>query len=87
MLALAGFGVACVGGIASGHDAVWTLWRALAAMLFCYLVGLAIGRVASVAVLEHVEAHRAANPMPPAPKRPYERKQESARSSQSAKAA
>lgn len=67
VLGLAGFGIACVAGLASGHDAVTTLWRAIAAMAACYPVGLAIGRIAHVAVIEHVEAHRAANPMPPVP--------------------
>lgn len=87
VLGLAGFGIACVAGLSSGHDAVTTLWRAIAAMVICYAVGLALGRVASVAVVEHVEAHRAANPMRPAPKFPRDRGDAPAQSTQSAKAA
>jgi hypothetical protein len=62
--ALAAFAVAVLAGLASGNAAASVLMRAVIAMIACYPVGLAAGVIAQRLVLEHVEAHRRANPEP-----------------------
>ncbi|MEQ8769946.1 MAG: hypothetical protein RIB60_05495 [Phycisphaerales bacterium] len=64
VLGLAAFVAACVAGLASNADPSDTLWRALAALLICSILGAILGRVGMVAVDEHVAKHVADNPVP-----------------------
>jgi hypothetical protein len=63
-LGLAAFAVAVISGLASGSDPARTLTVALASMLICQCVGLAIGAAASTIVDERVAAYKASNPIP-----------------------
>jgi hypothetical protein len=53
--ALGAFTIAILSGLWAGRSASGILEAALVCMLLCYLVGLAVGKTAEVAVREHVE--------------------------------
>ena len=62
--ALSAFAVAVIAGLASDNPASEVLGRALLCMVVCYPVGLVVGMVCVRVISAHVEAHRAANPIP-----------------------
>ena len=64
--ALAAFATAIVVGSATDNPASLVVTRALIAMLVCYPLCLLIGLVCHHVVMEHVTAHEAAHPIPPA---------------------
>jgi hypothetical protein len=53
--ALGAFTIAIISGLYAGRSASGILETAIVSMLVCYIVGLAVGKVAEVAVREHVE--------------------------------
>ncbi len=63
-LALTGFAVAILAGLAVGNPTLQILWHALIAMGACYIGGLVIGAIAFRAVTEHVEHYKTTNPIP-----------------------
>ncbi len=65
VIALSGFAVALVAGMAAGNTAATTLSRALLAMVVCYLVGLALAAVGRRAIREHVDHYKSQNPIDP----------------------
>ena len=65
VMALSGFALALVAGMAARNTAITTLWRALLAMAVCYFVGLALAAVARYAIREHVELYKADHPIEP----------------------
>ncbi|MFG0306368.1 MAG: hypothetical protein ACF8Q5_09160 [Phycisphaerales bacterium JB040] len=66
-LALAGFGAACVAGLASGVPASQTLTRAVIALVVCYAVGSLLGIAFRVLIEEHLGEHQQRNPRPEEP--------------------
>jgi hypothetical protein len=60
---LAGFTVAAISGLAVENPVTHTLQCALVSMVFCYFAGLIIGAIALYVAEEHVEKHKAANPI------------------------
>jgi|GEM_PF-2965208 len=66
-LALAGFGAACIAGLAAQVPASQTLTRAVIALVVCYLVGTLLGGAFRVLIEEHLAAHRRRHPRPPEP--------------------
>lgn len=70
IVGLGGFVIAIVAGLAAQADPVNVLWRATTAMIFCYLVGLGVGLMASAAVREHVGTYTAGRPIPMNPPPP-----------------
>lgn len=64
ILALAGFCIAVLSGLAAGNATSRTLGVALVSMLVCHIVGLAIGAAGEYVVAEHARAYRDANPIP-----------------------
>jgi hypothetical protein len=63
ILALSGFAVAIIAGLAAGNTPTRVLGAALACMLICHLVGLGVGAVGERVVNDYLDAHRAANPV------------------------
>jgi uncharacterized membrane protein len=63
-VALAGFVVAVVAGMAVENPASTILTRALLAMLACNLLGSAIGAIAHWTGAQHVERHVRSTPIP-----------------------
>jgi phage shock protein PspC (stress-responsive transcriptional regulator) len=63
-VALAGFVVAVVAGLAVDNPADVVLTRALLAMLACNLLGSAVGAVAYWTAAQHVERYKNATPIP-----------------------
>jgi len=64
-LALTGFAVAILAGLAAGNAASTILWTALVAGFVCWVLGVIVGAVAYKAVTEHVENYKAENPINP----------------------
>lgn len=64
IVALTGFLVAAVAGLAVGNAAETTLLRCIVAMFVCYFAGLPLGMVCEHVIEEHVKAYIAKNPMP-----------------------
>jgi len=62
VLALTGFAVALVAGLASGADSASTLKRAMLSMLVCYAVGAALGAIAGHAISEYLRGYAADRP-------------------------
>jgi tetrahydromethanopterin S-methyltransferase subunit C len=54
-LALAGFAVAILAGLAAGNSAGDVLVRALIAMLACYPVGFVVGMICERVIAMHIE--------------------------------
>ncbi|MBX3322817.1 MAG: hypothetical protein KF757_07480 [Phycisphaeraceae bacterium] len=63
MIALAGFVVAILGGLAVDNSGIIVLQRGLLAMAFCYAVGMAIGWSANIAIIEFLEDYRDQRPV------------------------
>lgn len=63
-LALAGFVIAVIAGMAADNPSSIVLTRALIAMLACNLLGSAIGAVAHWTGTQHVERHIRNTPIP-----------------------
>lgn len=63
-LALTGFAVAILAGLAAGNPTLTILVHALIAMAACYAAGMIIGAVAYRAITEHVEHYKTNNPIP-----------------------
>lgn len=64
IIALTGFVIAAVAGLAAGNAAETTLLRCIIAMFVCYFAGLPLGMVCEHVIEEHVKAYIAKNPMP-----------------------
>ena len=64
IIALTGFVIAAVAGLAAGNAAETTLLRCIIAMFVCYFAGLPLGMVCKHVIEEHVKAYIAKNPMP-----------------------
>ena len=62
--ALGAFTIAVVSGLWVGREASEILSAALVSLSFCYVIGLLVGKAASVAVREHVERRVDANTAP-----------------------
>lgn len=63
--ALVAFAAAVVVGLAAGNPAGTILWRALVAMLVCWVAGALVGYLAQRAVQVQVESYKTRNPIPP----------------------
>jgi hypothetical protein len=61
--ALIGFAVAVAAGIAADNSAATTIWRALGAMILCYMIGRVIGAIAMRAMREHVTQYKQSHPI------------------------
>lgn len=66
-LALIGFAVALVMGMAAGNGASTTIVNAMWAGAACMAVGWLIARIAASALHEHLAEHRNAHPIDPDP--------------------
>lgn len=64
---LSAFAVAVIAGLSAGNSTVRVLGTALAAMMLCHVVGLAIGAVGQRVVKEHVEESKSIEPGAAAP--------------------
>lgn len=64
LIALAGFLVALVAGLAVDNPPGVILTNALACMIGCKLLGAALGSLAHSMVTQHVERYRAQTPIP-----------------------
>lgn len=62
-VALGGFAIALVAGIAVDNTAATILSRALGAMVACYLAGLIVAAIAHQAMTENIEQYRRQNPL------------------------
>jgi hypothetical protein len=62
--AVSGFTVAVFSGLWAMRSASATLADAILALLVCYPIGYVIGRVATIAIDERVEAYCRAHPLP-----------------------
>ena len=67
VLGLSGFGASVLVGLASGNEPTAILWRALAALPACYILGLIVGWAIAIAVREHIERVMEENPIPEVP--------------------
>lgn len=61
--ALAAFCVAAMTGVLVGNPPTAVLFRALAAMGVCWIVGAVVGEIAQYLVLRELDAHRLRNPV------------------------
>lgn len=74
-LGLSGFAVAIIAGVTAGNEPTLVMFRALVAMIACYVLGVAVGgvfkHVLDAHIVEHTRTHpipdvNAANGVPPA---------------------
>ena len=63
VLALAGFVIAILAGMAAGNEAATILLRALAALVVCNAVGLALGAAGERVIQEHISDYQKSNPV------------------------
>lgn len=63
-IALGGFVVALLSGMRAGAPAHLVLFNALAAMIVCQMLGIAVGAIGTRIVRDSVEHHKAKNPIP-----------------------
>lgn len=61
--ALAAFCVAAMAGLMVGNPPVMVLWRAIMALVVCWLIGAVIGGFAQHLVAVEIEAHRLRHPV------------------------
>lgn len=62
--ALVGFAGSVVVGVASGNAITLVLWRGLAVMAVCFVIGSVVGYVLQKTVDLHIERHKQRNPIP-----------------------
>lgn len=65
-LALTAFAAAVLAGVAADNPAATVLWRALVAMIACYIAGAVIGAIASRALDEQIDRYKRKHPIDPA---------------------
>ncbi|MBI1369533.1 MAG: hypothetical protein GC162_12875 [Planctomycetes bacterium] len=63
-LALIGFAIAIVTGLAVDNPATTTLMRAIGAMIVCYIVGTILGAIGERAINEHLSQYKKKHPLP-----------------------
>lgn len=63
LMALAGFALSIILGLAARNTTETILWRALVAMTICYLVGSLIGLIGHRTIQESVEQYKQAHPI------------------------
>lgn len=63
IFALAAFAVMVVVGMLAGNPALIILWRALMALVACYVAGRILGALAQRAVREHIEQYKQRYPI------------------------
>ena len=63
IFALAAFAVMVVVGMLAGNTAWTILWRALMALVACYIAGRILGALAQRAVREHIEQYKQRHPI------------------------
>ncbi len=64
IIALTGFVVAAVAGLAAGNAAETTLLRCIVSMFVCYFAGLPLGMVCEHVIEEHMKNYIAKKPVP-----------------------
>ena len=62
--ALLAFAAAVAVGAYVGNDATTVLWRGIAVLLVCYLIGRILGSIAQRTIDEHTSRHVAEHPIP-----------------------
>ncbi|MEM1098326.1 MAG: hypothetical protein AAGH92_06005 [Planctomycetota bacterium] len=62
--ALLAFAAALAVGFYAGNELDTVLWRGIAVMLVCYVIGLILGSIAQRTIDEHTTRHAAENPIP-----------------------
>lgn len=62
--ALVGFAGGVVVGVATGNPMDLVLWRALAVLAVCFVIGSIVGHVLQKTVDLHIERHKQRNPIP-----------------------
>lgn len=63
--ALTAFAAAVLAGIVADNPASTVLWRALLAMVGCYVAGALIGAIASRALEDQIDRYKQAHPLEP----------------------
>ena len=64
VLAISGFTVALIAGTATSNAPVSVVFRAIIAMLCCWVVGQILGKVTRILIDEHVAMYNATIPVP-----------------------
>lgn len=62
--ALLAFAAAVAVGAYVGNDALTVLWRGIAVMLVCYVIGRILGSIAQHTIDEHTSRHASEHPVP-----------------------
>ncbi len=62
--ALIGFAAAVIVGLAASNSSITILWRALAVMILCWIVGRPIGALTQRSVEAHIAEYKQRHPIP-----------------------
>ncbi len=64
MFAVTAFAVAIVSAVIAHRNAADAIADAILAMLVCYPIGYVAGRIANIAIDDHIQTHQARRPIP-----------------------
>ncbi len=62
---LIAFALAIITGLAARNSTLTTLWRAIVAMLVCYIFASVIGSIGEKLIAEHIRQYKIDNPIHP----------------------